>query len=61
MMIVIDRRRSQIVDLTSYEEIQGAIAVDLDAKEVTIRTLDYKGERHAVQHFPEGIKILNRH
>lgn len=60
MMIVIDRQRQQIVDLSSYAPIRDAIAVDVEARQVTICQRDFQGEHHSTEFYPAGVKLLRR-
>jgi hypothetical protein len=60
MMIVIDRARQAIVDMSSLEEIRGAVAIDTDSNEVTIRYLTHAGERFNVERYPAGLKVVRK-
>lgn len=60
-MIVIDRKTQMIVDKSTFDEIRGAIAVDLDAGVVEIVKRAYGGDVHSSQYFPAGLKIMSRY
>jgi hypothetical protein len=61
MRTVIDRRAQMIVDKSTFDEIQGAVAVDLDTGVVEIVKRAYGGDVHSSQHFPAGLKIMSRY
>jgi hypothetical protein len=53
--------RHAVVDLSTYQEIAGALGVDLDARLVLIKRKRYGGgDEEIVVHYPSGVRIVRR-
>lgn len=61
MMLTIDRTRQMIVDKSTFDEIRGGFALDVDAGVVEIAERTHGGEVHSSRHFPAGIKVIARY
>jgi hypothetical protein len=50
-----------VVDLSTYQEIAGALSVDVDARLVLIkRKLSGGGDEEIVLHYPSGVRVVRR-
>lgn len=59
-MEAIDARHA-VVDLSTYQEIAGALSVDIDARLVLIRRKRSGGDdEEVVLHYPSGVRVVRK-
>lgn len=60
MMLPINPQRQMVVDRSSYGEVKGAEAVDLETNQVAVREITYSGEARRTLYFAAGVTIVRR-